>query len=366
MNKFIFAILVVCFFESSIFAYTFDNPLPNWIDTTREHADWMPPLKYTNFLNPPGDFRIPAEYEPTYAVLVGWRGYPDILAEVARIVTNEGRAEIWAAGNFPASIPNVNPAEYQKIPCNLDTLWMRDYGPFGISASTGAIGIVDTIYRHFQYRRNDDAFPSCLGVQKSIPAFSMGLILDGGNFMIDSMGNLFMTVRTYEWNANMSVEQVNSLLKMYFNVRNIYVLGYAGAQNDPADGTGHIDMFAKLLNDNTVLVSTSNEEPFKANGEKAIAFFKNIIAPNGLPYNIFTVRGIYSGGTWYTYTNSLIVNGAVIIPKYGSEVYENNLAKHTYERAMPGYTIKQIESAAIIRLGGSVHCVTQKIPGVHN
>jgi len=42
----------------------------------------------------------------------------------------------------------------------------------------------------------------------------------------------------------------------------------------PLIGTGHIDMFLKLLNDNTVLVSIADTEPFKSNAEKAIEFFK--------------------------------------------------------------------------------------------
>jgi Porphyromonas-type peptidyl-arginine deiminase len=84
-------------------------------------------------------------------------------------------------------------------------------------------------------------------------------------------------------------------------------------------------MFAKLLNDNTVLISTCQQEPFKSNGQKAFDYFSKKNAPNGKPYKVFTVDGWTKQGVWYTYTNSLIVNGIVIIPSYTGYASQVNL-----------------------------------------
>jgi agmatine/peptidylarginine deiminase len=293
---------------SGALALDLSNPLPNWIDTSREAPKASLPAPVPRAL-PPADFHLPAEYEPVGAVVIGWAGYTDMLTAIARAVTGPGKAQLWGV-SAPESIAGVPADKYRKINAAVDSVWARDYGPFGISASQGKVGIVDTVYRHYQYRQDDDAMPASLGKATGIEVFGSKLILDGGNVMVDSAGNLFMTRRTYSWNSGLSESQVDSALREYFKVKNIYAFEYAGYPGQPADGTGHIDMFMKLLNDHTVLVSVADEEPFKSNSEKAMAFFKDKTAPDGKPYRIITVKGWKSSRTWYTYTNSLKIGRA--------------------------------------------------------
>ncbi len=349
-------------FSSSAFALDLNKPLPNWIDAGRERSDGRPPsIIPGEKAAPPADFRIPAEYEPVGAVVIGWAGYTDMLSLIGKAVTGPGHAQLWGV-SAPASVPGVPAASYSRINAPIDTVWMRDYGPFGVSAGQGRPGIVDTIYRHYQYRRNDDALPANLGKVKKIEVYSMPIILDGGNLMVDSKGDLFMTKRTYIWNSGMSPEAVDSALKSYFNVRNIYAFEYAGYPGEPADGTGHMDMFMKLLNDHTVLISVAETEPFKTNAEKAIAFFKGRKAADGEPFKVIQVKGWQDSGTWYTYTNSLIVNKVAIIPSYSGHPEEEAAAKAAYQAGISGVTVVPVPSEDSIRDGGSIHCVTQTIP----
>ena len=278
-------------------------------------------------------------------------------------MTGPGRADIWAVEG-PEFIAGVPAERYSQVDVPINTVWMRDYGPFGLSAKQARVGIVDSIYRHYQYRRSDDALPSNLGKAMKIDVFGMQVIIDGGNVMTDSKGSLFMTKRTYIWNPDLTQDQVDSAIKTYFNVKNIYTFEYAGYPGWPQDGTGHIDMFMKLLNDHTVLVSVADTEPFQSNAEKAMAFFRGRTAPDGAPYDIITVRGWESSGTWYTYTNSLIVNRAVLMPSYSGHAGENALAEAAYEAGIPGVSVVPILSDSSIRAGGSVHCVTQTIPAL--
>ncbi|OGS04630.1 MAG: hypothetical protein A3I76_06155 [Elusimicrobia bacterium RIFCSPLOWO2_02_FULL_61_11] len=176
---------------------------------------------------------------------------------------------------------------------------------------------------------------------------------------MDSQGTLFMTKRTYLWNSNMSEDQVNTHLKNYLKVKKIVTFDYAGYPGEPADGTGHIDMYVKLLNDNTVLLAVTEDEPFKTACDKAMAWFKANKAPNGQPYKIITVKA-WATDAWYTYTNSLVVNNVAIIPSYSVSTEEAN-AKAAYEQA--GYTVVPVLSDDSIVAGGSIHCVTQTIPG---
>jgi len=359
--SFLTALSFLTIFTSGAFALDLNNPLPNWVDRRREHADGKPPALARVKAAPPSDFHIPAEYEPVAAVVIGWAGYPGMLSGIGQAVTGPGNAQLWGV-SAPAAIQGVPAASYSRVSARIDSVWMRDYGPFGLSAGMNRPGIVDTTYRHYQYRRNDDALPANLGRAKKIDVFAMPLILDGGNLMVDSRNNLFMTKRTYLWNAGKSAEQVDALLKEYFGVKNIYTFEYSGYPGEPADGTGHIDMFMKLLNDHTVLISVAETEPFKSNSEKAIAFFKGRKAADGEPFKVITVKGWGDSGVWYTYTNSLIVNKVAIIPSYSGHMSEEAAAKAAYQAGIPGVTVVPVPSDDSIAAGGSIHCVTQSIP----
>ncbi|MCM2266321.1 MAG: agmatine deiminase family protein [Elusimicrobiales bacterium] len=354
------SLLLLAALAPGAYALDLNNPLPNWIDSGREKADGRPPLMAPSRRGaPPSGFRMPAEYEPVGAVVMGWAGYTPMLNGIARAAAGPGKAQLWVVGG-PASISGVPAASYSRINAPLDTVWVRDYGPFGIA--NGRPGIVDSVYRHYQYRRDDDAVPQALGQAKKIDVFGMPIIMDGGNLMVDSQGTLFHTNRTYLWNSNMSREQVDAHLKNYLKVKKIVVFDYAGYPGEPADGTGHIDMYVKLLNDNTVLLAVTENEPFKTACDKAMAWFKANKAPNGQPYKIITVKAWEDYGTWYTYTNSLLVNNVAILPSYSGHPAEEAAAKAAYEAGMPGVTVVPVNSDSSITSGGSIHCVTQTIP----
>jgi len=346
---------------SSVYAST-EAPLPMWIDHSREVKNRNITLEKFETLPPPASFRLPAEYEPVQAVVFGWRSYTTMLKQIAQAAANYGKVQIWAFEG-PTSIAGVPQNQYKRLDCPLNTVWMRDYGPFGINEANSTIGIVDTVYRHYQYRQYDDQIPGCVADYKGVEDYPMGIILDGGNLMVDSKGNLFHTSRTYLWNSGKSRKEVDQILKEFFNVHTIHTIDYAGYPGNPADGTGHIDMFVKLLNDSTVLITKTDDEPFKTACENAVKYFQSIKAPNGRSYKILRAKG-WSRGAWYTYTNSLIVNGAVIMPSYSGADQAEKEAIQAYEEGISGVKVIPVNSDSSIRAGGSVHCVTQQIPAI--
>jgi agmatine deiminase len=358
MHKLFLPLLLAC---NSAFALDLENPLPNWVDESRETARAVP-LERSLKAAPPDGFRIPAEYEPVGAVVISWAGYTPMLTSIARAVTGPGRAKVLAMV-APQSLSGVPAQSYKSYDIPVDTVWVRDYGPFGIAAP-GRLAVVDAVYRHYQYRQSDDTMPVALGRASGMEVYGTNVILDGGNIMFDTKGNMFMTKRTYLWNRHMSAGQVDAALKAQFKVKNVYAFDYAGYPGEPADGTGHIDMFMKLLDDHTVLLSLADTEPFKSNSEKALAWFKGRTAPDGQPYKVLTVKGWQRGGAWYTYTNSLIVNNTVIMPSYSGAAAEERQAADAYKAGMPGVTVVPVNSDASITAGGSIHCVTQTIPAL--
>jgi agmatine/peptidylarginine deiminase len=152
------------------------QPLPNWIDPSRETVQQVTTAIPESFVPPPSNFRVPAEYEPTKTVILGWSGFQNLLTGIAQATINFGNATVWAVKG-PASIRGVESQKYRPIALNIDTVWMRDYGPVGIDQA-GTVGIVDTVYRHFQFRVNDDQLPSRLAQANNFSSYQLPVILD--------------------------------------------------------------------------------------------------------------------------------------------------------------------------------------------
>ena len=61
-----------------------------------------------------------------------------------------------------------------------------------------------------------------------------------------------------------------------------------------------------------------------------------------------------------TYANYLVINGAVLMPTYGTELDE--VAKQALALAYPEHEIVGIDCSALIKQHGSLHCVTMQYP----
>jgi agmatine/peptidylarginine deiminase len=60
------------------------------------------------------------------------------------------------------------------------------------------------------------------------------------------------------------------------------------------------------------------------------------------------------------YANFLIINGAVLLPTYGDPA--DAVAAERLAAAFPGRDIEPVDCRALIRQGGSLHCVTMQLP----
>lgn len=358
---------VACLYFSSLAAA---EPLPNWAEPNEARVDsfasnmeeWGVGRVASE---PPSGVRLPAEYEPTESIVMSWKGYEDVLEKISVEVAKAGADVLMIGG--PESIDGVPQNQYFSVSLPSNSVWARDYGPTGVFVDGEAEPtIIDARYRHFRSRTNDDSVPCSIANREGMSCYTTDLILDGGNLMSDGAGNLFMTTRTYDWNSEMSRDQVDELLKSFFGVTKIHVLEYAkepGSQ-EPSDGTGHIDMFAKILDKCLVLVAQAWEEPFRQPLEDAANYFKSLECEPGRKYTVYRIHGWTSKDddkkTWYTFTNSLIVNDVVIIPAYSKAA--NKMAENIYRYAMPGYRVVGVNTDDSIKAGGSVHCLAQHIP----
>jgi len=160
-------------------------------------------------------------------------------------------------------------------------------------------------------------------------------------------------------NPKMILEEMKDVLKQYLGLDEVLILT---SQAD--DGTGHIDMFSKLINKDTLIVGQWQDTTDV--NYQILEDNTQFLIDRG--YNIIRIPMLRDPdkekNTIWTYTNSLIINGTnnkiVLVPQYGA--VEDSTAIEIYEQVMPDYVIIGIYSNLVIDYWGAIHCTTMTKP----
>jgi len=313
---------------------------------------------------PEGTFNLLAEYDLADGVIFSWsNNYSVLIRDLITAVSLSDTAYVVVANTATASsvsgLLSSNGADLSRVQFmiySLNSVWIRDYGPWWGLDAMGRRGIVDFIYN--RPRPLDDGFPQVLAEEWEIPYYGPDLVHPGGNFIVDGHGRAFATTLVQAENSNLNYAQLSEVFRDYAGVDSLVLL--TPMQND---GTGHIDMFCKLLNDSTFILG-EYATPGDGSGNNYTILNQNAALLSGIPSSTgrpFNVERIhmppYSGGVSYTYTNSLIINNTVLVPVYGFDT--DAAALELYEDLMPGYTVLGFDSNIIIPANGAIHCITK-------
>ncbi len=160
----------------------------------------------------------------------------------------------------------------------------------------------------------------------------------GGNFMTDGYGMGFSTKLMINEN-NMTENQFLNIVEDYLNMDIYHIL-----DNPNEESIQHIDCLAKLVNPETIIIKQVSESSseYECMEQFADSFYE-LNTFYGRPFEIYRLFcPEINGGSWETnpvaaYTNSLILNGKVLVPQYG--IPQDNQAIETYQMAMPGYEV---------------------------
>ena len=144
------------------------------------------------------------------------------------------------------------------IVTNIDTVWIRDYGPFSILVD-GVGAFADADYSR-SWRVRDDLLPEDLSASWQMDPYGTGFTLDGGNFMSDGCGTCMVSTQifSYDWNPDWyprtpaSEAMARQAMADYFGCDPDRVVFL---EKQEGDGTGHIDMYAKFLDTETILLA---------------------------------------------------------------------------------------------------------------
>ena len=253
--------------------------------------------------------------------------------------------------------------------------WARDHGPISV--------LVDQIPYILDFTFNgwgmkfpanydnqinkqlfsSDTFASGVGYQNM-----MHMVLEGGSIESDGKGTLLTTsecLLSPNRNEYRSKDEIEDYLKLIFGVERVLWLTRGYLAGDDTDS--HIDTLARFCSEDTIAYVKCEDESDEHFGklQEMEAELKKFRTADGKPYNLIPLpmaEAVYFEEERLpaTYANFLIVNGAVLVPEYGS--YKDKEAKVQLQKVFPDREIVGINCLPLIKQHGSLHCVTMQIP----
>lgn len=397
--------------------------------------------------------RQPAEFEPQEAIWLIWppadhkQGYSieavtlQIIAALiphTHVVVTAATPDLYkkAKAAIPAAALQNGNVELLLLPS--EQLWARDMGPVFVQLHNRKKAIVDFGFNAWGYTPSSamdestirmEKFDEALAELRKLPIISTELISEGGNREVNGKGVL-MLVQTVEQgrNPNKTLSEIEAEFRRVLGIKKIIWLKEGLHEDDHtfrgplplANGeraytltttNGHIDEFARFVNDSTILlaqVSTEDrlepiakenhrrlEENFailkKASDQDGRAFrivrmpmpphILDRMKPGDPVYDFISTLDYTDGSTFpvgkavqviaaASYLNFLITDKVVIGQKYWREGLDpairarDETAQTILEEVFPGRTILLLDPLAINFGGGGIHCITMQEPKI--
>jgi agmatine deiminase len=347
------------------------------LENTRIHVECVPDAEPQPSQ---GKIRVPAQWETMESVLIAWSVlYPplwELHAQIVEAITPVCDVSIlvptpmWASAIYlylcRRGVANLARVRFLHLPT--DDMWVRDYGAVvGVDEQ----GELSSVYAHYRTQPNypqqrDEASAARWSAYEELPARRLDLHTEGGNLWTDGEGTLIMSEQVFRSNPHLERAEIERRLHEVFVFEKLMILPRLRMEE-----TGHIDLVLKLANANTLLMSKPlkhglgawlNDSPLRS----ARRLLEDTTNARGERYTIHELPALpmyFNWGVypiWRTYTNSLTVNGRVLVPVYG--VAEDEQALDVYRCAMPEHAVIGIDCKVGINGGGAVHCLTREIP----
>lgn len=392
-------------------------------------------------------FVFPAEFETHESIWLAWstkdkakgRHVEDVILAMIKelvphvtvdlLVKDEDEQEQVLYLMNSKDIPDNN-VRFRFIPH--EDIWMRDMGPIFLKNHKNEMKIADFGFNSWgclpQYDESsmtEERVDRLVAKDLQLPVLRSSIISEGGNREFNGKGTMMLTKAVeLQRNPDFTIEQLEAEYKRIFNVEKIIWLPEGVAEDQLAcqgklpggelfstwTTGGHIDEYARFVNDNTILLLEVTEEEAEGdpiakitrhNMEKNYHILQNATDQDDCPFEIIRVPSVdpiyedldnddpifndlrqleYQDGTVIheddtitimlpaSYLNFLITNGVVLIPSYWKEGrpeimrQKDEYFKQIMESIYPDRQIIQINPENVNIGGGGMHCISQQMP----
>jgi len=320
---------------------------------------------------------MPPEWGPQAHLWIGFPGDPAEwpvardsaqrqAAAFAGAVADRGQAVTLlarSAADFSIASTLASPAVAVRHELFGD-IWLRDTGPIGVISSGGERALADFDFNGWggKYEMpGDKDIGARLAATTALPRRHVPIIFEGGAVDTDGTG-LFVTTEQCLLNPNrnpaLDRRQIETILAGSLGLSAMLWLG-EGLLHDHTDG--HVDNLARFVAPGILAVpqATAADDPNSAiyadAADRARAFGLTVAPMPSV--GRYTLDGAIVPAS---YMNFCITNHAVIVPQYGAP--NDQAALDALAAFFPDRDLVGLPSDAILRGGGSFHCMSQQLP----
>lgn len=248
-------------------------------------------------------------------------------------------------------------------------VWLRDTGPIFVKRSGK---LTATCWEFNAWGNKYDELLADRGLNEKVAALAgvstvkTGMVLEGGS--IDSNGaGLCLTSEQCLLNQNrnpsLSKAQIEAKLKAHLGFRHVLWLGN-GVAGDDTDG--HVDDFARFVNEKTVVHAVAEEkgdENFKALDEnrKLLQRYAKIHGLKLVEMPMPPVIEFDGKPLPASYCNFYIGNATVLVPVFKAAKKDRE-ALSILKEVFPSRDVVGLDCRCVVEGMGALHCVTQQQP----
>ncbi len=315
-------------------------------------------------------------------------------------------------------------------------IWARDMGPVFVETSKGGHAIADFNFNAWGYAdtldtdaKTEEMYDVRVAELLQLPIVSSSMTSEGGNREVNGKGTLLVTERVeIGRNPSMTKPQMEEEYRRLLGVKKVIWLKQGLHEDDhtflgpltTANGSkaytvvttdGHIDEFARFVNDSTVLLaqvdSTDFDDPIALENHQRMEENYQILsretdqdgnsfhilrmplpktalhkmAPGDYVYDYIKTLDYRDGSTFpagdtinvvaaASYLNFLITNSVVLGQKYWREGLDEEIkrrdeeAQKVLESAFPNRKIIMLDALAVNLGGGGIHCISMQQPKI--
>ncbi|TWU10049.1 Peptidylarginine deiminase precursor [Novipirellula galeiformis] len=326
--------------------------------------------------------RLPGEFESQRALMFSvsdWQAHDAVILQ--QIVQK-------TAGHIPLLILCNNPQQLVdavdwiargRVPTHhvyfceidLDTIWMRDFGPL-LAESQRGTDVIDFFYEGT--RPKDDALPIVWAKRTGAKLVSVPWTMQGGNLLSNGRRLALTTHRIFEDNRisfpkpwpglEPEVERHKMVIEAFTQHCNLAELVVLEPLQH--EETGHVDMFATFLRADQVVVARVDPRSDPVNAailDRNAARLQRVVV-DGNPMQVIRIDIPPRQGTsWSAYTNVILANNLVLIPIFDSDPAELVArAMEIYGRLLPNHAIKTVDMTGLKEMQGELHCLSMNLP----
>ena len=323
----------------------------------------------------PVDYRLPSEWEPQSATLLAWPyaggDWHDVLEEIrdeyVRFIETVLQCQTLVLLVPPEDDDvhgRVGPRPgLRYVEVNYNDTWCRDFGPITL-CNAGRRLALDFHFNGWGGRheaRLDNRVNTRLARNDLFTDFDFRqslFELEGGAIECDGNGTLLINRHCMRARApHLEDAEVDHELKTLLNVTRLLEIDVPPMPGDDTDG--HIDTLARFTDPETIVFQTQADDDStrRLNGQLEL-----LRTANGRSYRLITLPRAddIEPGLAASYVNFVLVNGAVLVPAFGSR--KDLAAREILSELFPDRLVKPVDARILVGQGGGPHCASMHIP----